>query len=916
MGTKWFRLPAIAALTVFLIMALSVVALAAETQTITSDKADYAPGETVTLSGSGWTGDTIVHIHVDDTLGKTWSHDVDVPVDEFGNVSDVFTLSTRFVSQYDATATGNDTGRIATTTFTDAAQTDYEHWLDEAPGSWAHTTLQQTNSAYFEGEAVPHYYELKGLSPNTNYSFRIIFDYKWNTKNICGFSGLASYDIDRTPDLVDGVSVTADSTPAISGTAGSGNFYTDNADVTAISGLQGTGIQRFVDVSFTTSSTIGGQNDKVRFYWGLKLSLPNSDGSGCAGARAWPGASLQTNVGNGPTGDPVGGGGTLQISPKAVQANADVQVAKSDSPDPVTQGDDLTYTITAQNAGPGTATDVEVIDTLPANTTYVSATPSSGFSNVTCTQSSGVVTCKGSTSDPLTLIPGSPLTITLVVTVTNSAPTAGTISTGECQQNADRTSATNGVDLCNIVTVSTTSTDSSPANNTDTEPTNVVPFVPDTGSLKISKVFDPKTSGFTGKFSIGYDCDDGTAHDGTVSLGAGENTTIGGIPTGTQCTVSESSTPTPPSGWSFGTPTYSPATGTVTIATNGSTYEVTVTNSISRDTGSLKISKTVDAGGSNFTSGSFTVHVSCTLSGSTTLTYDRTITYPNPGNVTITGIPTGYSCVVTETNKPAAPAGYVWGTPVITGSPATITKGGTAEVSVKNSLLIKSGALTMGFCQNVNGQTIIKNYRGTNCQDLANWLKGIPAGSPFYGKAGPFKDLTASTCGSSPSLKKGDQASGVVGYVYNVVKNATCASKDQTSNTMLKAQMLATALDVYFSDPSLGGNRIGAYNGNGNAQRPIGGLKVDLSTICKMIDGSGGTATCSGTKYTLAQVQGVLGVPSSTTSLTVSQILGAVAGFCASSDGLTAWYGQDKTKQVIAKDIFDSINNQVVLILP
>ncbi len=52
-------------------------------------------------------------------------------------------------------------------------------------------------------------------------------------------------------------------------------------------------------------------------------------------------------------------------------------------------------------------------------------------------------------------------------------------------------------------------------------------------------------------------------------------------------------------------------------------------------------------------------------------------------------------------------------------------------------------------------------------------------------------------------------------------------------NAMLKAQMLATALDVYFSDPALGGNKIGA-------PAPIGGFAIDLTMICRMIDSSGG----------------------------------------------------------------------------
>jgi len=49
---------------------------------------------------------------------------------------------------------------------------------------------------------------------------------------------------------------------------------------------------------------------------------------------------------------------------------------------------------------------------------------------------------------------------------------------------------------------------------------------------------------------------------------------------------------------------------------------------------------------------------------------------------------------------------------------------------------------------------------------------------------------------------------------------------------MLKAQMLATALDVYFSDLALGGNKMGAV-------APIGGVAIDLTKICKNI------ATCS-----------------------------------------------------------------------
>jgi len=75
-------------------------------------------------------------------------------------------------------------------------------------------------------------------------------------------------------------------------------------------------------------------------------------------------------------------------------------------------------------------------------------------------------------------------------------------------------------------------------------------------------------AGYTGPFTIGYDCDDGTAHDGTVSVASGASSTISGIPTGTHCTVSETP-PTPPTGYTFGTPTFSPsATVTITALKN------------------------------------------------------------------------------------------------------------------------------------------------------------------------------------------------------------------------------------------------------------------------------------------------------------------------------------------------------------
>src|SRR5215204_4222676 len=56
--------------------------------TIQSDKADYAPGELVTLTGSGWVPGESVNIVVNDTYGATWKHDVYVDADASGNITD------------------------------------------------------------------------------------------------------------------------------------------------------------------------------------------------------------------------------------------------------------------------------------------------------------------------------------------------------------------------------------------------------------------------------------------------------------------------------------------------------------------------------------------------------------------------------------------------------------------------------------------------------------------------------------------------------------------------------------------------------------------------------------------------------------------------------------------------------------
>jgi hypothetical protein len=94
-------------------------AAAGRTPTIRTDRADYAPGDTVTISGSGWAPGEAVRISVNDDDGQTWSRVASVTADAAGEVTDTFALPDWFVATYAVTATGSS--GTATTTFTDGS---------------------------------------------------------------------------------------------------------------------------------------------------------------------------------------------------------------------------------------------------------------------------------------------------------------------------------------------------------------------------------------------------------------------------------------------------------------------------------------------------------------------------------------------------------------------------------------------------------------------------------------------------------------------------------------------------------------------------------------------------------------------------------------------------------------------------
>jgi uncharacterized repeat protein (TIGR01451 family) len=113
----------------------------------------------------------------------------------------------------------------------------------------------------------------------------------------------------------------------------------------------------------------------------------------------------------------------------------DMTIAKNDLPDPVPQGQNLTYHLTVTNTGvagvPATTSGVTVTDTLPAGVTFVSATPSvggpcSGTTTITCALGifPGGATATIDIVVTVTAAQGSTLTNTATVSAVTSDPDA------------------------------------------------------------------------------------------------------------------------------------------------------------------------------------------------------------------------------------------------------------------------------------------------------------------------------------------------------------------------------------------------------------------------------------------------------------------------------------------------------------
>jgi concanavalin A-like lectin/glucanase superfamily protein/F5/8 type C domain-containing protein len=184
-----------------------------------------------------------------------------------------------------------------------------------------------------------------------------------------------------------------------------------------------------------------------------------------------------------------------------------------------------------------------------------------------------------------------------------------------------------------------------------------------------------------------------------------------------------------------------------------------------------------------------------------------------------------------------------------------VTRQPNYGVGIKELQIFDTPTLSLGPWKGVTGQQAITAGSSTaGVCDSGAWLR----------QYAPFQDLSSTA-----------DCSDVAQYVSTTISEANCGGK--TCNAMLKAQMLAAALDVYFDD-------VGAA------------IPVDLTKVCTDIP------TCASTENDSSAFGGA-------SSLTVSQLLAYAAA--QSNAGGSTWYGNVKSSQVAAKDVFNAVNEQV-----
>jgi hypothetical protein len=221
-----------------------------------------------------------------------------------------------------------------------------------------------------------------------------------------------------------------------------------------------------------------------------------------------------------------------------------------------------------------------------------------------------------------------------------------------------------------------------------------------TGSITVTaSVTDGPAGGVTGDHEFEITCTPAagpaTVHPVTVTLSAqaSASATVTGIPVGAECTIAQVLQPAPPAGYAWTTVTGSGAV--VTLTTTGQNAAVSIDSALRLLQGDLAISLVIDgspAGGLT-TEATYAVDCGAAFSGTRTIS----LVGATSGSATITGIPAGATCAVTETVSPAAPEFFAWQTSDLVPATVDIVDGATALVAATRELRAVTGTVAIDY---------------------------------------------------------------------------------------------------------------------------------------------------------------------------------------------------------------------------
>lgn len=456
--------------------------------------------------------------------------------------------------------------------------------------------------------------------------------------------------------------------------------------------------------------------------------------------------------------DPVGGNNVDNETTAYVTPDADLQITASDSPDPVANGNNVTFTVTATNAGPDAAPNTMVTLSPHPSLTFQSVSAPAGW---TCTtpavDTAGVVQCTNAS-----LASGGSATFTLVTKVVASG-SGGTLNSN--------------------FTVSSNVQDPNNVNNSAGVSTT---WVGATSDLSINKS-TLQTAAAQGSM-ITY-----TISSSNAGPDAASNVTITDVLPAQLRFESINA----PAGWNCTTPaagTNGTITCTIASMPVGSANFTLVATVAPDATGSITNTATIGGSGTDPNPGNGSGSSPATaVAGNADLGVTKTTTASNvaPGgaisytiNVTNNGPDAAASAVMTDTlpasllfQSISAPAGWTCTTPAvgatgtITCNAATLASGATAtftlNVTVANSA---SGSVT---------NTANASHSGTDGNG------GNNGGSSPAVTITPSADLSITKTTTTTSITPGQSYS----YTINVVNGGPGSATSVTMTDVLPAAL-------------------------------------------------------------------------------------------------------------------------------